>query len=485
MTGFRCRSRCQTPPEAPLEFEPRGAAGRRRRNARPSCSGLTRAHPALWDAPIVPVTQAKPDHDDNWSIPMAASQTNQRIDGKRLWDTLMGYAEIGATAKGGVRRLALSGVDKRGRDKFKTDCEALGLQVRVDAIGNMFARRPGRDRSRLPVLVGSHLDSQPSGGRFDGALGVLAGLEVMRSLQDLGVTTEAPLELINWTDEEGARFGHSLAGSGVWAGVYAEEHVLRLKDVDGVTVGSSLDEIGYRGPEPATHFPADAYFELHIEQGPILEREAKTIGIVTGAQAQVWYDAVTIGQDSHAGTTPPSTRKDALVCAARIIDLVDRMMRARGEDGRGTVGQLLVSPNSRNVIPGEVRFSVEFRHPDEAEVARLDAQFPREAGFIARDCGVTLELKTLFKIPAQPFDPGCVDLVRQGAARLGYPTREIVSGAGHDAVYVARHIPTAMIFTPCKDGLSHNEAESIEPSEAEAGCQVLFEAVVARANRTV
>ena len=204
---------------------------------------------------------------------------------------------------------------------------------------------------------------------------------------------------------------------------------------------------------------------------------------MTGAQAQVWYDAVTIGQDSHAGTTPPSTRKDALVGAARIIDLVDRMMRARGEDGRGTVGQLVVSPNSRNVVPGEVRFSVEFRHPSDAEVDRLDAEFPLAAAAIARDCGVTLELTTLFKIPAQPFDPGCVDLVRQGAAKLGYSAREIVSGAGHDAVYVARHVPTAMIFTPCKDGLSHNEAESIQPEEAEAGCQVLFEAVLARANR--
>ena len=352
---------------------------------------------------------------------MPVSQTNQRIDAKRLWDTLMGYAEIGGTPKGGVRRLALSDVDKRGRDRFRADCEALGLTVRVDAIGNMFARRAGRDPNRLPVLFGSHLDSQPSGGKFDGALGVLAGLEVMRSLNDLGVATEAPLELINWTDEEGARFGHSLAGSGVWAGVYPEDHVLSLRDVEGTTVGESLDAIGYRGPEPARHFPADAYFELHIEQGPILEREEKTIGIVTGAQAQVWYDAVTTGQDSHAGTTPPSTRKDALVCAARIIDLVDRMMRARGEDGRGTVGQLLVSPNSRNVIPGEVRFSVEFRHPDESEVARLDAQFPREAGLIARDCGVQLDLTTLFKIPAQPFDPACVDLVRQGAAKLGYP----------------------------------------------------------------
>jgi N-carbamoyl-L-amino-acid hydrolase len=413
------------------------------------------------------------------------SQTNQRIDGKRLWDTLMRFAEIGATPRGGVRRLALSGVDRAGRDRFRAECEALGLTVRIDAIGNMFARRPGRDPARLPVLFGSHLDSQPSGGKFDGALGVLAGLEVMRSLNDLGITTEAPVELVNWTDEEGSRFGHSLAGSGVWAGVYPEEHILGLKDTEGVTVGESLDAIGYRGPEPARHFPADAYFELHIEQGPILEREAKQIGIVTGAQAQVWYDAVTVGQDSHAGTTPPSARKDALVCAARIIDLVDRMMRARGEDGRGTVGQLTVSPNSRNVIPGEVRFSVEFRHPDPSEVDRLDAQFPREAQFIARDCGVTLELTTLFRIPAQPFDFGCVELVRQGAARAGYSTRDIVSGAGHDAVYVARHIPTAMIFTPCKDGLSHNEAESIEPEEATAGAQVLFEAVVARANRSL
>jgi beta-ureidopropionase / N-carbamoyl-L-amino-acid hydrolase len=413
------------------------------------------------------------------------AQTNLRIDGKRLWDTLMGFAEIGATPKGGVRRLTLTDVDKRGRDRFRAECEALGLTVRVDAIGNMFARRPGRDPSRLPVLFGSHLDSQPSGGKFDGALGVLAGLEVMRSLNDLDVVTEAPLELINWTDEEGSRFGHSLMGSGVWAGVYTLDKAYALTDTEGMSVAGALDGIGYRGSEPASPFKADAYFELHIEQGPILEREDRQIGIVTGAQAQVWYDAVTIGQDSHAGTTPPSTRKDALVCASRIVDLVDRLMRARGEEGRGTVGQLLVSPNSRNVVPGEVRFSVEFRHPSDAEVDVLDREFPAAAQAIADACGVRLELTTLFKMPAQPFDPSCVDLVRQGAARLGYSAREIVSGAGHDAVYVARHVPTAMIFTPCKDGLSHNEAESIEPEEAEAGCQVLFEAVVARANRTL
>jgi beta-ureidopropionase / N-carbamoyl-L-amino-acid hydrolase len=413
------------------------------------------------------------------------SQSNQRIDGRRLWDSLMQMAEIGATPKGGVRRLTLTDVDRRGRDRFRALCEQAGLTVRIDAIGNLFARRPGRDPARLPVLVGSHLDSQPSGGKFDGALGVLGGLEVMRTLNDLGVTTEAPIELVNWTDEEGSRFGHSLMGSGVWAGVFPLEKTYALADTEGVTVAAALDTIGYRGAAPATAFPADAYFELHIEQGPILEREDKMIGIVTGAQAQVWYDAVATGQESHAGTTPPEARKDALVCAARVIDLVDRMMRARGAAGRGTVGQLQVFPNSRNVIPGEVRFSAEFRHPEEAEVDRLDAQFPREAGFIARDCGVKLEITRLFRIPAQPFDPACIDLVRQAAARAGYAAREIVSGAAHDAVYVARHVPTAMVFTPCKDGLSHNEAEDMRAEEAEAGCQVLFEAVVARANRVV
>ncbi len=416
---------------------------------------------------------------------MTAAASNQRIDGRRLWDSLMQMAEIGATAKGGVRRLALSEVDGAGRARFTALCEQAGLTVRVDAMGNMFARRPGRDPARLPVLFGSHLDSQPSGGKFDGALGVIAGLEVMRTLNDLDMTTEAPLELVNWTDEEGSRFGKSLMGSGVWAGQYDQAETEALTDLDGVTVGAALDAIGYRGAEPARPFPADAYFELHIEQGPILEREHKQIGIVTGAQAQVWYDSVALGRDSHAGTTPPSTRHDALVGAARVIDLVDRMMRARGEDGRGTVGQLVVLPNSRNVVPGEVRFSVEFRHPDAAEIDRLAAQFPREASFIARDSGIELTLTELFRMPAQPFDPDCVDLVRRTASQLGYSTREIVSGAGHDAVYVARHVPTAMIFTPCKDGLSHNEAESIEPEEAEAGAQVLLGAVLARANRAL
>lgn len=408
--------------------------------------------------------------------------TNQPIDGGRLWASLMEMAQIGATPKGGVRRLALSDLDRQGRDLFKRWCEDAGLTVRVDAIGNMFARREGRDQKRLPVLFGSHLDSQPSGGKFDGALGVLAGLEVVRTLNDLDITTEAPIELVNWTDEEGSRFGHSLMGSGVWAGVYEHAKVEALTDQEGLTVAQALAETGIGGPEAATVFPADAYFELHIEQGPILERERKQIGIVTGAQAQIWYDAVVVGQDAHAGTTPPSARRDALVCAARIIDVVDRIMRARGDDGRGTVGQLSVLPNSRNVVPGEVRFSVEFRHPDLEEVRRAAAEFTAEANAIAEASRTELNLHQLFEIPAQPFDTECVDLVRQAASRLELSAREIISGAGHDAVYVARHVPTAMIFTPCENGLSHNEAESILPEEAQAGCQVLFEVVLARAN---
>jgi beta-ureidopropionase / N-carbamoyl-L-amino-acid hydrolase len=413
------------------------------------------------------------------------ARTNQRIDARRLWDSLMDMAAIGATPKGGVRRLTLTDVDRVGRDRFRMLCQQAGLTVRVDAIGNMFARREGRDPQRLPVLFGSHLDSQPSGGKFDGALGVLAGLEVIRTLNDLGITTEAPLELVNWTDEEGSRFGRSLMGSGVWADALPLETAYALTDTDGVTVRTALDGIGYRGPEKAEAFPADAYFELHIEQGPILENEGKRIGIVTGAQAMVWYDAVVTGQDAHAGTTPPSARRDALVSAARIIDLVDRLMRAEGEVGRGTVGELHVEPNSRNVIPGEVRFSIEFRHPDANELDRLDALFQREAGLIAEAGGVQLALDRLFRIGAQPFDEGCVDLVRQAASRLGLPAREIVSGAGHDAVYVATRVPTAMIFTPCEGGLSHNEAESISPEDAADGCQTLFESVVVRANRPV
>ncbi len=416
--------------------------------------------------------------------------SNHRISGVRLWDTLLEIARIGGTPKGGVKRLALTDVDKAGRDQFRAWCEAIGLAVRIDSMGNMFARREGRDSERLPVLFGSHLDSQPTGGKFDGALGVIAGLEVMRTLDELSITTEAPLELVNWTDEEGSRFGRAMMGSGVWAGLFEEAAVKALQDAQGATVGEALAEIGYQGHELAAAFPADAMFELHIEQGPILEAEDRKIGIVTGAQAQIWYEATVTGQDSHAGTTPPIARRDALLTAARIIELVNATMRETGENsiadlGRGTVGRLYVLPNSPNVIAGEVRFTVDFRNPDDARIVEISESFPEKAAAIAAANGCTLALQTVFRVKEQPFDPECVALVRAAAERLGYSHRDIVSGAGHDAVHTAARMPTAMIFTPCKDGLSHNEAESILPAEAEAGAQVLFEAVLARANRTI
>jgi N-carbamoyl-L-amino-acid hydrolase len=416
--------------------------------------------------------------------------TNQRIDGARLWDTLMQFGQIGGTPKGGVKRITLTDEDRRGRDLFRALCEAQGCTVRVDSMGNMFARREGRDASRPPVLMGSHLDSQPTGGKFDGALGVIAGLEVLRTLNDLGITTEAPIELVNWTDEEGCRFGRAMMGSAVWSGLHKEAAVKALKDEDGVSVAEGLEQIGYVGDIPCEVFPADAMFELHIEQGPILEAEGKQIGIVTGAQAQIWWEAEVAGQDSHAGTTPALTRKDALLTTARIIELVDAIMREDGDTsvadtGRGTVGRLRVFPNSPNVIPGRTEFNIEFRNPSDARIAEIAGSFPERARAIAAANHTELTLKEVFRIPAQPFDEGCVALVQAAAEKLGFSARKMVSGAGHDAVHVATRVPTAMIFTPCLNGLSHNEAESVEPEEAEAGTQVLFEAVLSRANRTL
>jgi N-carbamoyl-L-amino-acid hydrolase len=408
---------------------------------------------------------------------------NLRIDEGRLWRSLMDMAAIGATPKGGVRRLALSAEDAAARALFRRWCEEIGCSVRQDAAGNLFARREGRDPSRPPVLIGSHLDSQPTGGKFDGALGVLAGLEVLRTLAETGTETEAPIELVNWTDEEGARFGRAMIGSGIWAGHLDPAETEALADAEGITLGTALDAAGARGAVPARAFAADSYFELHIEQGPILERAGKRIGIVTGAQAQIWLRATLSGRESHAGTTPPSARRDALAGAAEMVLLVERIMHDAGEAGRGTVGALAVAPGSPNVIPGEVRFSVEFRHPEEARLAAQAERFRAEAAAIAARRGLTLALEERFRIPAQPFDPACVALVRQAAERLGLPAMEIVSGAGHDAVHVAAVVPTAMIFVPCREGLSHNEAESIDPSEAADGAAVLLEVVLARAGR--
>jgi len=405
---------------------------------------------------------------------------NLRIDGNRLWDSLMEMARIGATPKGGVCRLALTDLDRQARDLFCLWAERAGCSLEVDAVGNIFARRPGRDPARPAVATGSHLDSQPTGGKFDGAYGVLAGLEVLRTLQDLGLETEAPLELVVWTNEEGSRFAPAMMGSGAYAGVFGETETLEKKDEAGVSFGQALDAIGYRGKGLGGR-AVGAYFEAHIEQGPILEAEGKTIGVVTGAQGQRWYEVTLTGQEAHAGPTPMERRKDALLGAARLVQAVNAIGLALLPGACATVGMLKVHPNSRNVIPGQVWLTVDLRHPDDARLAEMDRRLRAEAAAVAAAGGLELALEQIWYFPPTPFAPELVSAVRQGAARGGFAHRDIVSGAGHDAVYMARVAPTAMIFVPCDEGISHNEIENAQPGDLAAGCNVLLHAMLERA----
>jgi len=405
---------------------------------------------------------------------------NLRIDGSRLWDSLMEMAKIGATPKGGVCRLALSDLDRQGRDLFISWCKAAGCTVSVDRVGNIFARRPGRDPAKPAIMTGSHLDTQPTGGKFDGIFGVLAGLEVLRTLNDRGVTTEAPIELAVWTNEEGSRFSPAMMGSGVYAGVFPEAEVMAKRDVDGKSFGDELRRIGYAGADAPGERKVAAYYEAHIEQGPILEAEGKTIGVVTAAQGQRWYEITVTGQEAHAGPTPMRRRKDALVGAARMVEVVNRIGHAHPL-ACATVGFMQVSPNSRNTIPGRVFFTVDFRHPEDATLTAMDRTLRADCGKIAADAGLAVEIKEFWYFPPTPFAAPLVEAVRGGAQRLGYSHMDIVSGAGHDAVYMARVAPTAMIFVPCEDGISHNEVENAKPADLEAGCNVLLHAILAAA----
>jgi len=408
--------------------------------------------------------------------------TNLTINGARLWDSLMELARIGATEKGGVCRLTLTDLDKQARDLFASWCKAAGATISVDRLGNVFARRAGRDPKRAPVMTGSHIDTQPTGGKFDGAYGVMAGLEVLRTLHETGIETEAPIEVAVWTNEEGSRFAPAMMGSGVFAGIFKEDEIKAKTDREGVTLDAALKKIGYAGPEPVGGRNVGAFFECHIEQGPILEADDKTIGVVTGGQAQRWYEVNITGSESHAGTTPMERRRDALVGAARIIDTVNRMGVARIPLARATCGVIESHPQSRNTIPGRVFLTVEFRHPDEAELKKMDEEFRAEAARFAGELKLELDIQQIWHFPATPFSGDCIAAVREAAAARGYSHRDIISGAGHDALYMARVAPTAMIFVPCADGISHNEIEAANPDDLAAGCQVLLDAMVRRAN---
>ncbi|WP_299615042.1 Zn-dependent hydrolase [Pelagibius sp.] len=407
---------------------------------------------------------------------------NLTVDQDRLWDSLMEMAKIGPGVAGGNCRLALTDFDREGRDLFVRWCQEAGCSITVDKMGNIFARRPGTDPSLAPVTTGSHLDTQPTGGKFDGVFGVLAGLEVIRTLNDHAIETTAPIEVSVWTNEEGSRFAPAMISSGVFAGVFDLDYGHSRSDVDGKTIGEELDRIGYLGDQTPGEHPIRAFFEAHIEQGPILEAEEKTIGVVTGAQGQRWFEVTLTGSESHAGTTPMNRRKDALVAASRLVTAINEIALAHPPHAVTTVGMMQVSPNSRNTIPGSVFLTVDLRHPDDETLSKMEAELREACAAICDPAGITAEIEDIWYSPPIAFNPDCVAAVRKAADVAGFGNMDIISGAGHDACYISRVAPTAMIFVPCEDGISHNESESATPGDLAAGCNVLLHAMLERAS---
>ncbi|HTY69773.1 MAG TPA: Zn-dependent hydrolase [Alphaproteobacteria bacterium] len=409
-----------------------------------------------------------------------ATVQNLQIDRERLWRSLMEMARIGATPKGGCKRLALSDLDKEGRDLFVKWCKEAGCTVTVDRMGNIFARRPGRKNDEPPVVTGSHLDTQPTGGKFDGVYGVLAGLEIIRTLNDSGYETDVPIEVAVWTNEEGSRFAPAMTASGVFGGVFTEEYGHSRKDLDGKTIREELERIGYLGDQPVGGRKFRAFFEAHIEQGPILEAERKTVGVVLGIQGMKWFEVTLTGRESHAGTTPMNRRADAMLACARVVDRVNRIALDFAP-GVSTVGLVQVSPNSRNTIPGTVFFTVDLRHPRDEVLAKMKARFEAELAEVCGGLGVAVECKEIWNSPAIHYHDDCIAAVRKAAQDAGYPHMDIVSGAGHDAGYVNRVAPAGMVFVPCENGISHNEIESATPDDLAAGCNVLMRAMLSLA----
>jgi N-carbamoyl-L-amino-acid hydrolase len=391
-------------------------------------------------------------------------------------------AQIGATARGGCNRQALTQVDKEGRDLFVAWCEAAGCAVEIDQIGNIFARRPGRDPDAPAVLIASHLDTQPTGGRFDGVYGVLAGLEIVRTLNDAGLSTRRPIVVASWTNEEGARFAPAMLGSGVFAGSHALDYAYSRADRDGVGVRDALEAIGYLGAAPVGGQRFSAAFEVHIEQGPILEASGEAIGVVTGIQGCFWLDVVLAGSAAHAGTTPMETRRDPWRAALPILKAAFASAEAHAPWGRCTIGDLAVEPGSRNTVPERLRISIDLRHPRAEILAVMRAELEAEVVRACAERRIEGRIEEVWRMPPTSFDPALVDMVEAAAAALGLSARRMVSGAGHDSFHVASLAPTAMIFVPCAGGLSHNEAESAEPDDLAAGADVLLQAVLASAD---
>jgi len=409
---------------------------------------------------------------------MTGPTDNLRINGERLWESLMEMAKVGPGIAGGNNRQTLTDADAEGRDLFKSWCEAAGMTLGVDKMGSMFAVRPGTDPDALPVYMGSHLDTQPTGGKYDGVLGVLAGLEVVRSLNDLGIRTRHPVAIANWTNEEGARFAPAMLASGVFAGALTLDYAYERKDPEGKTFGDELKRIGWVGEEEVGARKMHAYFEYHIEQGPILEAESKQIGVVTHCQGLWWLEVTLTGREAHTGSTPMNLRVNAGLAMARILEMVQAVAMDNQPGAVGGVGQMFFTPNSRNVLPGKVVFTIDIRTPDLAKLNAMRARIEAEAAKIADALGVGCAIEAVGHFDPVTFDPTLVGRVRSAAERLGYSHKDIISGAGHDACWTSKVAPTTMIMCPCVGGLSHNEAEEISPEWASAGADVLFHAVL-------
>ncbi|MEO4041667.1 Zn-dependent hydrolase [Hoeflea sp. CAU 1731] len=404
--------------------------------------------------------------------------SNMRIDGDRLWDSLMEMAKIGPGVRGGNNRQTLTDEDAEGRKLFQKWCEDAGMTMGVDQMGTMFFRREGTDPDALPVYVGSHLDTQPTGGKYDGVLGVLGALEIVRTLNDLNIKTKHPIVVTNWTNEEGTRFAPAMLASGVFAGMHEQDWAYGRQDHEGKNFGDELKRIGWLGEEETGARKMHAFFELHIEQGPILEAENKDIGVVTHGQGLWWLQVTLTGKDAHTGSTPMPMRRNAGLGMARITELVHEIAMSYQPNAVGAIGHCDVYPNSRNVIPGKVVFTIDFRSPDQDILDGMKSRLESEAPAIAKDLGLEIEIEATGHFDPVTFDENCVKAVRDAAERLGYSHKDIVSGAGHDACWINRVAPTSMVMCPCVDGLSHNEDEEISPEWARAGTDVLFHAVV-------
>jgi len=412
---------------------------------------------------------------------MARPSDNIRINGSRLWATIHEMAKIGPGVRGGNNRQTLTDADRDGRLLFQKWCEEAGLTVKVDQMGTMFARRAGVDDSLPPVVVGSHLDTQPTGGRYDGVLGVLGGLEMVRTLNDLGIRTRHPIEVVNWTNEEGTRFAPAMLASGVFAGVHELDWAYDRKDAQGLRFGDELERIGFKGPQPVGGRTLRALFELHIEQGPILEAEGKEVGVVSHGQGLWWLEVTLSGKEAHTGSTPMAMRRNAGLGMARITELVHHIAMEHQPAAVGAIGHVDIYPNSRNVIPGRAVFTVDFRSPDLETLDRMKAKLEAQAPEIAKELGLGIAIEAVGHFDPVTFDTDCVKAVRDAAARLGYAHRDLVSGAGHDACWVNQVAPVAMVMCPCVDGLSHNEDEEISEAWASAGTNVLLHAALATA----